>query len=139
MNDRIGPKGKFFRRAGWTIPPTKRSFESENGAWGMGIVRVGLQFLGMTRWVSAEDGRPTGQRRRLSHFPRCVELVSKPPASAWGVSKADGRFVYHAGRLATSSQKTHWDGFLYSSGQPVEEDHRLCEGFDDGAKSRLAA
>jgi hypothetical protein len=48
-------------------------------------------------------------------------------------------FLYRAGCLPTSSQKTHFDGFRYSSGQPVEDDDRLCEGFDDGAKSRLAA
>jgi hypothetical protein len=53
--------------------------------------------------------------------------------------KVNQRFRYSAGRLATSSQKTRCDGFLYSSTQPVEDDHRLCEGFDDGAKSRLAA
>jgi hypothetical protein len=51
----------------------------------------------------------------------------------------NGRFVYHADRLVVSSQETHCDWFLYSSGQRVEDDHRLCEGFDDGAKSWLAA
>jgi hypothetical protein len=55
------------------------------------------------------------------------------------IGKENVRFLYSAGRLATSSQKIHCDGFLYSSGQPVEDDHRLCEGFEDGAKSRLAA
>jgi len=51
----------------------------------------------------------------------------------FGFHKSNRRFVYHAGSFATSSQKTHCDGFLYSSGYPVEDDHRLCEGFDDGA------
>jgi hypothetical protein len=53
--------------------------------------------------------------------------------------KVNQGFLYRAGCIATSSQNTRSDGFLYSSTQPVEDDHRLCEGFDDGAKSRLAA
>jgi hypothetical protein len=54
-------------------------------------------------------------------------------------SKAIERFFYCAGCLTVSSQKTHSDGFLYFSGRPLEVDRRLREGFDDGAKSRLAA
>jgi len=45
-----------------------------------------------------------------------------------------------ARRLAPKKPTSvRWDGFLYSSGKRVEDDHRLCEGFDDRAKSRLAA
>jgi hypothetical protein len=54
-------------------------------------------------------------------------------------SISNQRFVYHAAGAATSSQKFHSDGFLYFSGRPLEVDRRLREGFDDGAKSRLAA
>jgi hypothetical protein len=57
---------------------------------------------------------------------------------ALGGSISNQGFVYHAGRLATSSQKTHCDGFLYSSGQPVEDHCGLWEGFNNGAESRLA-
>ena len=39
---------------------------------------------------------------------------------------------------ATSSQKSPCDGFLYSSRQPVEDDHGLREGLDNGAQSPLA-
>jgi hypothetical protein len=54
-------------------------------------------------------------------------------------SKPNEGFLYSAGCLTTSSQKTHSDGFLYFSGRPLEVDRRLREGFDDGAKSWLAA
>jgi hypothetical protein len=53
--------------------------------------------------------------------------------------KENEGFLYSAGCLTTSSQKIHSDGFLYFSGRPLEVDRRLREGFDDGAKSRLAA
>ena len=52
-------------------------------------------------------------------------INSRPQSAASTPCKSNGRFVYRAGRLATSSQKTHCDGFLYSSGQPVEDDHQL--------------
>jgi hypothetical protein len=48
-------------------------------------------------------------------------------------------FLYSAGCLTTSSQKTHSDGFLYSSAWRWEVDHRLREGFDDGAELRVGA
>jgi hypothetical protein len=48
-------------------------------------------------------------------------------------------FLYGAGCLTNSSQNTRSDWFIYSSGKPVEVDHRLCEGIDDGTKSWLAA
>jgi hypothetical protein len=58
---------------------------------------------------------------------------------ASAVINQNERFLYSAGCLTTSSQKTHSDGFLYFGGRPLEVDHRLSEDFDDGAKSRLAA
>ncbi len=41
--------------------------------------------------------------------------------------------------LSEFISKSPCDGFLNSSGYPVEDNHRQCEGFDDGAKSWLAA
>ena len=41
--------------------------------------------------------------------------------------------------LATSSQKTHCDGFLYSSGQPVQDDHRLTAAIPPGAGRRSSS
>jgi hypothetical protein len=74
-----------------------------------------------------------------TYFLRCIHAFLPGYGSCSGGCKSNLGFVYYAGRLATSSQKTHCDGFLYSSGQPVEDDHRLCKGFDEGAESRPAA
>jgi hypothetical protein len=76
---------------------------------------------------------------RVAGFRWAEKALHHLPLVVTTASEANRRFVYRAGRLATSSQKTHCDGFLYSSGQPVEDDHRLCEGFDNGAKSRVGA
>ncbi len=49
-------------------------------------------------------------------------LLIKP---TFGFHKSNRRFLYRAYRLATSSQKTHRDGFLYSLGEPVEDEERI--------------
>jgi len=87
------------------------------------------------------NGRRCSRRWQL--IKPAVSLLAAPSSVAnlacFGGHQSNGRFLYCVGRLATSSQKNHCDGFRYSSGEGVKDEGRRCTCTDDGAKSRLGA
>jgi hypothetical protein len=74
----------------------------------------------------------------FQHYGRIGGGGTSHLSGGWGGSQSNVPFPYRACRLATSSQKTHCDGFLYSSGARMKDEDRRCKGFCDGAKSRAA-